>query len=214
MTRDPWLQGPARSAVTFVARGPSAQGRRDARSAAADTSVLGWQVMAMKSAERCGFNMPRTTFDSARRWLDQVASPGAPGRYAYRPGEAPSAAATAEAMFVQQLLGHTREEPRMRESAQFILATPPAWRNVAPTYYWYYATLALFQQQDEPWRQWNEGITRELLVNQRRDGPAAGSWDPQDEWSRLGGRIYQTAVCTLSLEIYYRYRVAGPGSAR
>jgi len=41
---------------------------------------------------------------------------------------------------------------------------------------------------------------------QRRDGAFDGSWDPQDRWSRLGGRVYQTAVCTLSLEVYYRYR--------
>ena len=46
----------------------------------------------------------------------------------------------------------------------------------------------------------------ELLAHQRKDGAAAGSWDTTDEWSRMGGRLYQTAVCTLSLEVYYRYK--------
>jgi hypothetical protein len=208
MTRDPWLESPARRAVSFVLRDPGERSG-DAR----DTSVLGWQVMAVKSAQRAGFAAPRTTFDQAARWLDQVAQRGNTGRYGYRPGERPSPAATAEAMFVQQLVGHLREEPRMRESAQFILDTPPVWRNGAPTYYWYYATLALFQQQGDAWRRWNEGIVRELLANQRHDGALSGSWDPQDEWSRLGGRIYQTAVCALSLEVYYRYRLSDSGLA-
>lgn len=206
MTRDPWLESPARRAATFVARG-AATGRN---TSASDTSVLGWQIMAIKSAQRAGFDVPTTAFDSARRWLDDVSSRSSSGRYGYTPGGSPNPAATAEAMFVQQLLGHTRDEPRMRQSADFILTAPPAWRREAPTYYWYYATLALFQQQGDHWTAWNESIARELLKNQRKDEHTRGSWDPQDPWSRLGGRVYQTAICTLSLEVYYRYRLAEP----
>jgi len=202
MTRDPALEGPARRAVNFVVRGDGS--RQNSR----DTSVLGWQIMAVKSAERCGFNISRASFESAEKWLDRCAPRESPGRYGYSPGDRPGAAASAEAMFVRQLLGHSRDEPRMRESAAFILATPPQWRKGAPTYYWYYATLALFQQQGDEWKRWNEGVVRELLANQRREGAPAGSWDPTDEWSQLGGRIYQTAVCTLSLEVYYRYAPA------
>ncbi len=208
MTRDASLEGPARRAVEFVARGPS---QRDGRASASDTSVLGWQIMAIKSAQRAGFSVPTTAFDAARRWLDQTAQRGASGRYGYRPGEAPSAAATAEAMFVQQLLGHTRDEGRMVESARFILNTPPAWKREAATHYWYYATLAMFQQQGESWKQWNSALAKELMANQHQEDGLKGSWDPQDQWSRLGGRVYQTAVCTLSLEVYYRYRVADEG---
>ncbi|MBX3380366.1 MAG: hypothetical protein KF805_09725, partial [Phycisphaeraceae bacterium] len=130
----------------------------------------------------------------------------APGRYSYVRGGPASAAMTAEAMFVQQILGHSRDEARMKESAAFILREPPKWDGAAPTYHWYYATLALFEQQGEAWEKWNRALSPILVENQRRDGSAAGSWDPQDEWSRLGGRLYQTAVCTLSLEVYYRYK--------
>ena len=55
------------------------------------------------------------------------------------------------------------------------------------------------------WQQWNEQLTRVLLAHQEKDGRAAGSWPPQGEWTRTGGRIYQTALCTLMLEVYYRY---------
>ncbi|MCC6425477.1 MAG: PD40 domain-containing protein [Phycisphaerales bacterium] len=206
MTKDPALAGPTRRAVAFVvdtAARPRAAGQRVSEQ---DTSVLGWLVMTMESARRAGISVPRATFESAGTWLDYVSSPGSPGLYSYRKGESPSLAMTAEAMFVQQLIGHKRTEARMAESAEFILSVPPKWENGAPTYCWYYATLALFEQQGDAWSRWNEAIMPELLKHQRQDGGAAGSWDPQDEWSRMGGRIYQTAVCTLSLEVYYRYK--------
>jgi hypothetical protein len=112
---------------------------------------------------------------------------------------------TAEGLFVLQLLGTPHEEPRMGGSVEFVMQNLPQWNDEANTYYWYYATLALFQHQGESWRQWNEAITQTLLDHQRTDGAAAGSWDPADNWSRIGGRIYQTALCTLCLEVYYRY---------
>ncbi len=212
MTRDPKLAGAARRAVAFmisIQANPDPN-RRGSRARAEDTSVIGWQVMAMHSARRSGFTVPQSAFDAASAWLNTVASPSQPGRYAYTRGEPPSAAMTAEAMFIQQLLGHTRAEPRMDQSARFVLETPPRWADGAPTHYWYYATLALFQHQGDEWRAWNDQLVPELLRHQHQTGPAAGTWDPKDEWSRLGGRIYQTAICTLSLEVYYRYKAPQP----
>ncbi|MBC7833796.1 MAG: PD40 domain-containing protein [Phycisphaerales bacterium] len=204
MTKDQRLADPARRAVAFVLE--IAAKPRDQRAADEDTSVLGWLVMTMKSAERAGIAVPRDTFDAASRWLEYVSTRQSPGLYAYRNGEAPSVAMTAEAMFVQQLLGRSRQEARMKQSADFLLGTSPKWTSGAPTYCWYYATLALFEHQGDAWRRWNQAIMPELIAHQHQSGPAAGSWDPQDEWSRMGGRIYQTAVCTLSLEVYYRYK--------
>jgi hypothetical protein len=206
MTRDPSLAASARSAVQFVLH--QAARARQGRVAAADTAVLGWLVVAVESARRAGFAPPSDVFESARAWLDSVAVSAGRGQYAYASGDRPSPAMTAEAMFVQQLLGHHGDEPRMLESATFVADTLPSWSGGAPTHHWYYATLALFQQQGPTWARWNEALTRELLGHQRQDGAAAGSWDPQDRWSRTGGRVYQTAVCALSLEVYYRYRIA------
>ncbi|MCX5689524.1 MAG: hypothetical protein NTV94_07020 [Planctomycetota bacterium] len=214
MTRDPKLTQPTRRAIAFMVsiQANPDPSRRAGRARAEDTSVIGWQVMAMHSARRSGFAVPREAFDAAGAWLDSVESSKASGRYAYAKGQVPSAAMTAEAMFIRQLLGHGNTEPRMGESAEFVLATPPRWADGAPTHYWYYATLAMFQHQGESWRAWNGQLVPELLAHQHQAGAAAGTWDPKDEWSRLGGRIYQTAICTLSLEIYYRYK-APPTSA-
>lgn len=204
MTQDQRLAGPAQRALDFIL---SQSTRGD--TARTDTSVLGWYVMAVESARRAGLSVPPNALSAIRSYLDGASSDATPGQYAYRKGGRPSPDMTAEAMFVQQLLGRTRVEPIMEESARFILLTPPRWRDGAPTHYWYYATLAMFQHQGEAWKQWNESLVPELLKNQRRDSNAAGSWDPQDEWSRTCGRVYQTCICTLSLEVYYRYRPAG-----
>lgn len=203
MTKDQELADPARRAVAFVLAANSPT--RAARSSQ-DTAVLGWLIMAVESARRAGIEVPRDPFDAAERWLVYVSAPGTPGRYCYGKGERPSVEMTAEAMFVRQLVGHGRTEGFMEESARYVLSVPPRWTEGAPTLHWYYATLALFEHQGDAWRTWNSAIVPELVSHQRPDGPGAGSWDPQDRWSRMGGRIYQTAVCTLSLEVYYRYR--------
>ena len=206
MTKDQKLTAPTRRAVNFVLQTAARQGGGREAIREEDTSVLGWLVMTVESARRAGIVVPRDVFEGAGKWLDQASSSGAPGRYSYVRGGPASAAMTAEAMFVQQILGHSREEARMKESAAFILSEPPKWDGAAPTYHWYYATLALFQQQGDEWDRWNRQLSPILVEHQRKDGRAAGSWDPQDQWSRLGGRLYQTAVCTLSLEVYYRYK--------
>jgi hypothetical protein len=46
-----------------------------------------------------------------------------------------------------------------------------------------------------------------LTATQHRGGRLDGSWDPtQSRWGvERGGRIYTTALGTMTLEVYYRY---------
>jgi hypothetical protein len=62
---------------------------------AGDTSVLGWQVMALKSAQMAGLSVPDKTFKGAKKWLDAVASGPNGSRYSYQPGGAASVTMTA-----------------------------------------------------------------------------------------------------------------------
>ena len=206
MSRDKRFVGPIGAAAGFIdrARNPRDGGWRYDPGDRGDTSVLGWQIMALKSASLSGIAVPAGSFRSARKWLDRVSRRGKSGLYAYKPGREPTPSMTAEAMFVQQLLGLPRDDPRMQQSAEYISAYLPDWDD-SNTYFWYYATLALFQYRGPLWVSWNEALTQTLLSNQRTDGRAAGSWDPVGEWASDGGRVYQTALCTLMLEVYYRY---------
>ncbi|MCH8801766.1 MAG: tetratricopeptide repeat protein, partial [Chloroflexi bacterium] len=215
MTADPRLAEPVRRATAFIesARNDDEGGWRYEPGQAGDSSVLGWQVMAIVSARRAGIDVSDESFEAARHWLDLASTPGAPGLYAYQPGMEPTMAMTAESMFVQRLLGTPRHARRMRQSADFIIEQLPDWDEDANTYAWYYATLALYQHGGNHWEIWNEALMPELIGNQRTDGRAGGSWDPADKWSRIGGRVYQTAICALTLEVYYRYLPSFVGDA-
>lgn len=207
MSADPALAPRVQNAVDFIyrARNRNEGGWRYDPGQAGDTSVLGWQVMALKSAHAAGADVPEGAFDVARRWLDRVSQGTSEGLYAYQPGRKYSRSMTAEAMFVQQLLGRTPDELRMRTSARFVARQLPDWEDDPNTYLWYYGILVLFQHQGEEWRDWNGALTKQLLRHQHQTGRTAGSWDSTDRWSKLGGRVYQTALCTLMLEVYYRY---------
>lgn len=208
MTDDERLREPVELALRFIyaARNRREGGWRYDPGQPGDTSVLGWMMMAMKSASITGVGVPQEAFNAGEDWLDKIEKPKGSGLYAYRPEEEISPSMTAEAMFIRQLLGHHASEPKMQASADYILRHLPDWDEDPNTYYWYYASLAMFQHGGDAWRTWNAALSRELVDHQRADGRAAGSWDPQgNQWSMLGGRVYQTSLCALMLEVYYRY---------
>ncbi len=207
MTSDGLLRKPVQRAIDFivVSRNRTVGGWRYDPGQVGDTSVLGWQVLAMKSARRSGFDVPEQAMNNARIWLSRISSAARPGLCAYQPGMRPTAPMTAEALFVREVLGADRNAEEVVNAAEFISDELPSWARDANTYYWYYGTLALFQRQGEQWTRWNDRLKRELLKMQSDRGRSAGSWPVEDKWSQIGGRVYQTAICCLSLEVYYRY---------
>jgi hypothetical protein len=58
----------------------------------------------------------------------------------------------------------------------------------------------MFQYGGGMWKEWNDKMQEALLPTQRvLDEPKGskcedGSWDPIDEWSLAGGRVYTTAM--------------------
>jgi hypothetical protein len=169
-----------------------------------DTSQLGWQLMALKSAELAGLEFPVSTRQGIERFVASVSSGPQGGLASYRPGEQVSRTMTAEALLVRQFLGQPRQNPAFDEAGNFLLGELPgtAQKNF---YYWYYGTLAMYQLQGEHWRRWNDALTNQLLSSQSTVGEGTGSWDPNDLWGGYGGRVYSTALATLCLEVYYRY---------
>lgn len=205
MTGDGRLREPVRRAIGFIERArSSAGGWRYDPGQFGDTSVLGWQIMALKSAERAGLSIRPQSYAGADAWLKLVSTSRRSGLVSYQPGRAPTVTMTAEGLFVRQLLGQRREQAESIAAVRLVLENPPKWQT-PNTYYWYYATLAMFHHQGDDWTKWNELMQAQLIPNQRDNGALAGSWDPVGEWADIGGRVYQTALCTLTLEVYYRY---------
>jgi hypothetical protein len=74
-------------------------------------------------------------------------------------------------------------------------------------YGWYYHTQAAYQHGGSQWRDWNNIFQDTLLKKQSPEGYWM-DWGHQGhgpEANTIEGKIYTTTLCTLMLEIYYRY---------
>ncbi len=206
MTRDRRLLAPLQSAIGYTVKSqhPSTGGWRYQPADQGDTSQLGWQLMALKSAELAGIPIPDATRSGMHRFLANVTSGDHGGLAAYRPRERASRPMTAEALVCRQFLGLARENLACNEAGDYVLGELPNGDRIN-LYYWYYATLGMYQLQGEHWRQWNTALTKTLIERQNTAGKLAGSWDPDCIWAGYGGRVYSTSMAALSLEVYYRY---------
>jgi hypothetical protein len=168
-----------------------------------DTSVFGWQIMALHSAEQLGFETPAATREGVQRYV-KIASTGPRKTLGgYTPGSGPTPAMTAELLFARILLGDALDGADVKEASDYLARHAP--HPGGDVYGWYYASLALIQMNNDAWRTWNERCRETLVNTQRKGGPADGCWDTNLKWGDHGGRIYTTALATLTLEVYYRY---------
>jgi hypothetical protein len=206
MTGDDRLQAAVRRAIgyTVAAQHPASGGWRYAPGEPGDTSQLGWQLMALKSAELAGIKMPDDTRAGMLRYLKSVSAGRQGGLACYRPGHPVSRAMTAEALVCRQFLGMSRDNRAGDEAGDYLLQELPG-QGDANLYYWYYGTLGMYQLQGVRWQRWNAALQANLLHTQRSEGELAGSWDPDATWGAYGGRVYGTALATLCLEVYYRF---------
>jgi len=179
-------------------------------------------LMAMKSAQMAGLEVPAETLKRVSTWLDQAQHAGG-ARYAYNPyakktpeqreGLTPNLAMTAEGLLMRMYEGWQRDNPALIEGAEYLKAALPEvgteQRPLRDVYYWYYATQVMFQMQGEYWSAWHGRLQPLLQSSQTQRGPLAGSWHPnrpvRDRWGHAGGRLYVSAMNVLMLEVYYRH---------
>ncbi|MGO9600896.1 MAG: hypothetical protein ACLP7Q_23185 [Isosphaeraceae bacterium] len=204
------LREPAERAVAFLIRGRARDGqawRYLPGATVGDTSILGWVVMALKSAREVGLRIPDLPQldNGTLQWLDRVATGSEKGLARYQPWEPVTPTMTAEAWVCRQFLGAGGPGAASTEAADYLLQHPSD-KGDSNYYYWYYGTLAMYQHGGQPWTRWNGRIRDRIVSLQRNSGHPTGSWDPDDSiYGARGGRIYCTALAALSLEVYYRY---------
>jgi hypothetical protein len=210
LTGDDRLRDPAERAVNFMVRSRARDGlawRYEPGAPVGDTSILGWVVMGLKSAREVGIPTPNQASirQGILRWLDQVASGDYQGLARYQPADPVTPTMTAEAWVCRQFLGVGGPGPASSEAARHLLRNESD-RGPTNIYYWYYATLALYQHGGEDWDRWNSKNRDRLVQLQCQTGHQTGSWEPDGSiYGAKGGRIYCTALAALTLEVYYRY---------
>ncbi len=205
MTGDETFRDPAQRAIAFiVAAQHPAGGWRYFPGQEGDTSVLGWQLMALQSARAAGLSVPPRTFALANRYLDTVAKePG--GRYAYQPFREPTHVMTAEALLCRFYLGSGLDTAGVQDGLDFLADSHLPSARDPDFYYWYYATQTLHHAGGARWTRWNQAMSDTLVSLQDRRGHEAGSWRPIGPHTEAGGRIYSTALAVCTLEVYYRH---------
>jgi len=140
----------------------------------------------------------------AASFLAECRNPGAGWRYGRRPGASDTSctAWAVAALKMAQLSGLKVPRESFKEY-------PPCWDKSGKTIdlvYWYWGTMAMFQLGGAYWKAWNEPMKNMLVPTQKREGCENGSWDPAGAWGKAGGRVFATAINTLTLEVYYRYK--------
>jgi hypothetical protein len=216
MTQDPKLKAPAQLALNYIvaAQHPQNGGWLYKPRQGGDTSVVGWQIMALKSGILSYLQVPAKVKPLANRWLDSVQwdlPPGGYGvgsSYGYRKAkDRPEVSATtAIGLICRNYLGAKKDDPGLRRGVEKLAKHGP---HSGDMYYNYYGSMTMFQNDGpdgEHWKSWNSRMRDHLIKSQVKEGPQQGSWHfSHGHGGSAGGRVYNTALATMTLEVYYRY---------
>ena len=216
LTGDPRLGQLAQGAINFVCYAQNPQGggwRYDIREPG-DTSVMGWQIGALKSGYLSHLSVPPVVIAKASYYLDTTSiNDGREYVYTLNVADdvkpAPSQATTAVGLLCRMYMGVQRDDPGLTSGMNYLAEMGPSIDGNA--YYNFYATQALFHYTNgkgSKWKKWNETLRNHLVESQHQEGHATGSWapptGPNTFHSDGGGRLYQTTLSTMMLEVYYR----------
>jgi len=220
MTASQPLRDPAQRAIDFLvaAQEPGAGWGYSAGHGRSNSSVTGWAVWALYSAELSELNFPKKAYDGVLAWYDGVTDPTTCD-VGYAKGLSPDETGgsgarrttTAQAILARIFLRKRKTDPALAAVPR-LAGEVPEWKPARIDFtFWHFASSAVFQFDgpDGPlWKQWGDRLAGTLVPQQKRpqDGCANGSWDPEmDRWGAVGGRVYATAINALTLETFYRY---------
>ncbi len=208
MTEDPALAGPAQAAVNYIvyAQGRDGGWRYSPQQAEGDTSVVGWQVMALKSGHMGHLAIPPITIEGAKMFLDKVSSDEG-AIYGYKtPSTSVRPACTAIGLLCRMYTGWDKSHPGMVAGVKNLSKVGVRKDDM---YYNYYAAQVLRHFGGSDWDEFNQELRDWLVESQAQKGGAKGSWHfPKSRGHRgpkEGGRLASTALATMILEVYYRH---------
>ncbi len=206
MTGDTQLKAAAQDSLKFVAKAqdPVGGGWRYSPRQPGDTSVFGWQMMAIKTGDAAQVRANPVTMRLADKFLDTVqANRGS--FYGYTsPGQGPST--TAIGLLCRMYMGWKKDNEALRRGVQWLSNQGPSVGNGANMYYNYYGSQVCRQYGDKVWDKWNSKMRDFLVASQSKQGPSQGSWFfAGGHGAEAGGRLYNTSLATMILEVYYRH---------
>ncbi|MEI8242964.1 MAG: prenyltransferase/squalene oxidase repeat-containing protein [bacterium] len=226
LTQHPSLKDTAVKAIMTVVKGQHASGgfnyQLEAVSERNDSSYMAWCCQALKAAKMAGLEPDVPGLEPAikKAIAGFKLNANADGGFGYSgPGRGGLSGAGALCM---QLLGAPRAAEvvntmKFLETCTFSFAMPDQqpYGGGSQVYYWYYITQAKFHHSPETFAAWNKLFSPELCKQQiieknAIEGPDGkmvdiGHWVSPVKNEHTGGVVQDTSLCTLMLEVYYRY---------
>ena len=199
--------------------GYNAKGREDPKRPGGDTSIVGWNVQALKAAKLAGVKAPGLDECMNKalgflRWVYDEKD----RRFGYGTKGKGSDGLLGVGILCMNFLnaGDSKEVRGALSSTRNIQCN---WGKAGEghSYIWYYITQAMFQSGGSYWIGWNRQFRDEIIRHQRADGSwpvpgtsvealtgdAKGGWrqvaDPKDQ------QVYHTTMLCMTLEVYYRF---------
>ena len=179
-----------------------------------DLSVVGWQYQALKAAKNTSLkiNGLHSAIDKTVDYLltkqTKDGGFGNPSRDAHYN----QWSLTGCGVLGLQTLGKGNKKSDINKGMkflkEFLTAEPLDWNKNCNLYCWYYYTQAFFQAGGDDWKFYNEQFLPQILSAQNPDGSfkrGRANWPAGD----AADDIYRQALCTLQLEVYYRYLKVG-----
>jgi hypothetical protein len=209
MTRNEQLLVPAQAAIDCVMawQNPSTGGWGYNPKTGSTTSIACMNALALKTGQLAGLQVNPASFQRFGEWLDFVAYKDGAG-YGYVSNKDENMwmknATTSQGLLCRMYLGWKRTNPALQRGIEALAKRGPDKGNF---YYDYYASQVMHHAQGPAWDAWNAQMKGILLQSQSAAGHEKGSWLVKngDKGVAYGGRLYMTAMATMTLEVYYRH---------
>jgi hypothetical protein len=204
LTSDPTMKRPAQKALDYIVDAQSAEGgwRYARQQPGYDTSVCGWQLMALKSGQMAGLSVPTRTLKRCELWLDAAGTPDG-GAYGYTSrGEGTNT--TAVGLLCREYLGWGPRNLGLQAGIRRLETWQPQPDKM---YFSYYATQVMHHAGGNAWQKWNQPM-RDGLIKAQDQGQDPRHRHQEGSWYHegcYGGRLMETSLSILTLEVYYRH---------
>ncbi len=170
--------------------------------AEADLSVIGWQLMFLRSAKNGGFDVPAESIEQAVGCIRRHFSKRI-GRFSYYPNASYGSRAMTGAGILALAHAGLHDTPEAKQAGKSLLEFSFTEYNMPKPgldryhYSLFQCSQAAYQLGDDFWQRFAPPAFRTILANQNPNG----SWDPEQTDHNDGqyGGIYTTSLVVLSL---------------
>jgi hypothetical protein len=178
-----------------------------------DLSVAGWQFQALKAAKNTSLKIDglHGAITKMTKYLEDKQTKDGGFGNANRDAHYNQWSLSGVGILGLQTMAKGKTTPikkGIKFLRDFITAEPLDWNKNCNLYCWYYYTQAFFQQGGDDWKFYNQQFLPQILSAQQPDGSfkrGRPNWPAGD----AADEIYRQCLCTLQLEVFYRYLKVG-----